>query len=95
LTCGFLTQKGILSFHCYARTADFGGLLPIFQDLLNSVQLSPELRYQSRIYDRGGFDFGRVGRSALIGGIIGGLVGLISMLVKKRQSNKSGPPPLS
>jgi len=97
LTCGFLTEKGILTFHCYSTAAEFDKLLPVFQGLLKSVRLSDGLRYQPRLSDSIGFDFGRVGRSAFIGGAVGGLVGVAVWLKKKLQSKGSHPtepPPL-
>jgi hypothetical protein len=92
LTCGFLTERGILLVHCYARAADFDRQLPIFQSILDSVRISEDLRYKPRLSDKIGFDVSQSLRSGLIGGLIGGAVGVIMWLTKRKKTQ--GPPPL-
>jgi hypothetical protein len=41
---------------------------------------------------KGGFDFGSVGNSAVIGGIIGGVAGLMAMIFRKKKN--PAPPPI-
>lgn len=96
LTCGYLTERGIIFFHCYALSGQFDDLLPVFQKLLRSVRIKDGLRYRPHLSDRTGFDFGRVGRSGLIGGVVGGLAGLVLGLFKmiQKKGQKKGPPPL-
>ena len=89
LTCGFLTQKGLLLFHCYTRASEFDAQLPIFQSMLKTVALSEELRYKSRLGDGISLALRRIGGSTLIGGIVGGLIGILFLLKKKAQSKKS------
>lgn len=95
VTCGFLTEKGVIFFHCYAKAAEFDALLPAFQQLLASVKIAENLKYKSRLGDAAGFDFSKILRSTIIGGVVGGLVGLVVWLAKKLKPAKGGgsPPP--
>jgi hypothetical protein len=97
LTCCFLTERGMLLFHCYSKAAEFDTQLLVFQDLLKSVKISDDLKYKPRLGDSIGLDFGRIGRSTLIGGVIGGLFGVVFWLKKKiqnKQPQSTEPPPL-
>ena len=100
LTRGFLTEKGMLLFHCYAPALEFDSQLPEFQEILDSVRLSDELRYKPRLGDSIGVDFSRVARSAFVCGITAGLIGLGGLAVfamkrlAARKTPSPGPPPL-
>lgn len=103
VTCGFLTEKGMLLFHCYGRSSEFSALLPVFQRALALVNISEELKYQPRPGDRTGLDFSRVIRAAIIGGVIGGgvllVIGLVVWLARRKKPAAPAafppPPPLS
>ena len=92
ITCGHLTEKGVLFFHFYARASEFESLLPIFNQVAASVNIRDGLKYVSRANDTGGFDFGRVRKSALTGALIGGVVGFCAWAIRK--FGRKSPPPL-
>ncbi len=98
LSCGFLTEKGVIYFHCYSRAAEFEDLLPTFQRAMSSVGITEALRYKPHLGDPVGFDFGSVFRWTLYGALIGGVAGVIIWLVKKFQAYRTSsgprPPPL-
>lgn len=94
VTCGFLTEKGMLLFHCYGRSSEFSALLPVFQQALASVKISEALKYRPRLGDGAGLDFSRVIRAAIIGGIIGGSVLLaLGLVVRLTRKKKPAPDP--
>jgi hypothetical protein len=92
ISCGHLTEKGILFFHFYAKESEFDSLLPTFTQVAGSVKIREGLKYVSRATDARGLDFGRVGRSALIGALIGAGVGLCAWAMKR--FGRKSPPPL-
>jgi len=97
VTCSFLTEKGWVSFFCYENAAEFDRQLATFLELLRSVQFTEALRYKPHYGDHFGFDFSRLGRSVVVGGLSGGLIWLAIRLMKKQQAKKPPvePPPLS
>jgi hypothetical protein len=98
VSCGFLTEKGVIYFHCYSKAAEFEELLPAFQRAMSSVGITETWRYKPHLGDQVGFDFGTVFRRTLYGALIGGVAGAIVWSVKKFQANRTSsgprPPPL-
>jgi hypothetical protein len=97
VTCGYLTQKGAIFFHAYAKQAEFAALAPVFSKAFASVKLRNDLRYVSRPFDYFAFDFQRLSKNTLVGAAVGGVIGLALMLAKLFRSKRDpsiGPPPL-
>src|SRR6266566_9890293 len=69
VSCGFLTEKGVIYFHCYSKAAEFEELLPTFQRAMSSVGITEALRYKPHLGDPVGFDFGTVFRRTLYGAL--------------------------
>jgi len=83
-----LSEKGTISVYCYALEGDFAAYLKPFETMLNSVELSEELRYKPRPSDTNavlGF-LERVGSGALRGAIIGAIVGLVIFVMRRKNA---------
>ncbi|MCP5048289.1 MAG: hypothetical protein GY940_14050 [bacterium] len=86
-----LTEKGMIQVNGYSLRADFPTDSKLFRTIAMSVKPDPELVHNSNSPDgsgSGGIDWGRVGTKALIGGIIGGLVGLIIAGFRRRKKKE-------
>ena len=83
-----LSEKGTISVYCYASVSDFAAYAKPFETMLNSVQLSEELRYKPRPSDTNavlGF-LDRVGSGALRGAIVGAIVGLVIFVMRQKKA---------
>jgi len=83
-----LSEKGTISVYCYAPVDDFAPYTKPFETMLDSVQLSEELRYKPRPSDANavlGF-LDHVGRGALRGAIIGALVGVVIFVMRRKKA---------
>lgn len=87
-----LTEQGFVQIMGYSRHADAETMRPVFERVIRSAELPESLQYKPRFSDNVprpfGIDMTRVGRSALIGAVIGGVA---SLLVRLRKKHKSGP----
>ncbi len=51
-TVSFLTERGLLTLHCYAGEPQATVMAPIFDRVIDSVRFDDELRYRPRFADR-------------------------------------------
>lgn len=90
-----LTEFGAVQIMGYSKHADFAEQRPILEAIINSVEMNDQISYKPRFSDSVprvfGIDLVRVGRSAVIGALVGGLGSLIVALAKRRM-RKSQPP---
>jgi hypothetical protein len=85
-----LTKQGYVGVNGYASQAEFAKYAPIFEKITRSVTPDEENRYEPRWSDRlppplRDIDWASVGRSAIRGALIGGLMGLWGFLARRRQ----------
>jgi len=52
LSASFLTQRGLLTLHCYTYATQATVVAPIFDRVVDSVRIDDELRYRPRLGDR-------------------------------------------
>jgi len=87
LTAVKLTEKGYIQISGYSLASAADHYLPIYKDMAKQVKLEAHLVYTPRLTDSipiiSGINWGRVGEKALIGTIIGGILGAIGLLFKK------------
>ena len=80
-----LTEKGTIQFMGYTLEKDAGVYVPFYKKAAIDLRLPEDLAYKPRASDSG-FDWSHVGRSAIIGAVVGGMVGLVRMFIKKKQT---------
>jgi len=81
-----LTEKGAVQFMGYTLEKDASIYVPFYKKAAIDVRLPEDLVYKPRASDSG-FDWSHVGRSAIIGGLVGGMIGLIRMFFKKKKTS--------
>ena len=47
LTGGYLTEKGLIGISCYSKESEFSFYLPIFERIINSVNIAENLKYHN------------------------------------------------
>ena len=48
----FLTERGLLTFHCYALISQNLAMKPVYQKIIESVRVDESIRYRPRLSDR-------------------------------------------
>jgi hypothetical protein len=48
----FLTERGLLTVHCFQIGSRFQSTVPLFAEIIDSVELEPEIAYRLRIGER-------------------------------------------
>lgn len=51
-SASFLTERGVFTIHCYALISQHVTMKPIFDQILDSVQIDDSIRYRPRLSDR-------------------------------------------
>jgi hypothetical protein len=80
LSVGHLGSEGMVLLHGYAQEADFPRFVPVLERINDSFHYDPGYEFKP---GRSGFNWGSVGGKAVIGGIVGGLIGLAGWLFRK------------
>lgn len=81
------TEKGFLELHGYAKTADFAQQLPVFEKIVTSAQVAPDLKYQPRWTDKLPDDVGGFGFKQVVFALGAGLlVGIFFTLTRRKKS---------
>jgi hypothetical protein len=48
----FLTERGLVTFHCYALISQNLAMRPVFQNIIDTVRIDDSIRYRPRFSDR-------------------------------------------
>ncbi len=85
------TQQGLIAIHAYARESDFPDWAPRFQELVRTVQVSPDLAYRWDAPDPWGWriDWRQLGINAVIGVLVGVAYGLYVAYVREPGNRKT------
>ena len=81
----YLTERGLFTVHCYALISQNLRMQPVFDRILESVQLDDSIRYRPRLSDR------LPSRPALVSYAIAGVLAtsiLIVLLLQRRRRSK-------
>jgi len=91
-TATFLTQQGVLSVHCYEIRGRFDSMLPLFESVIDSVQLVEGVRYQPGISDRWPFLTRLTWIHVVLSSAFGFLGGSIVFFIRRRQLQRPDLP---
>lgn len=80
------TERGFVDVHAYAPEADYPRLEPVFERLVASVVIAPELRYQARRADDGAAAAGPGIKLLGVALAIGALVGIFWFVSRRRKT---------
>lgn len=88
LTAVKLTEFGLIQMMGYATEATFAQYAPVFREAVGALVIDEANQYRPRLSDHaptiGGINLGQTAIAALVGGVAGGVIALVSWWRKKR-----------
>jgi hypothetical protein len=79
---GLVGSHGLVQINCYARASQFEAAMPAFQEWIDGLRI--EDGYEWHPGSERGLDWGKVGRTGLIGGVVGAIGGLVLAALRRR-----------
>jgi len=86
LTAFIPTERGFVDVHAYAPEADYPRFEPVFEKLIASVVIAPELKYQARRADDPGTAAGPGTKFLGVALAIGALIGIFWVISRRRKT---------
>lgn len=86
-SASFLTERGLLTLHCYEAEARAREVLPIFEAIIDSVQIDDSIAYRPRLTDR----WSSAHAAAMLF-VLAGLFAVVGVAAWLRARRRSAPP---